>query len=328
MGLFDGILDAVGVGTTGVPWGTVMQVGGQLLGSGLAYQGQREANDTNLQIANNNTAFNAEQAAISRDWNHNEADLARQFNATEADKARQYTERLANTSYQRAIRDMEAAGLNPMLAYHQGGATTPAGASASGPAAAGAQASAAPPPTIGNKNLAAIQGASAAAQLQTQIADVEKTRAETERIKADTENVKLQPKLTQQQIEYVKNQAREMMERIYGTYWRTTLDEQRAKQGEVEQIIANLVATKRKVTAEAVETELANKGENKAASRYWETVGPTGYGVERGARTLGTLVNSAAQARSAFRPRTSTIESSGWRRANGDWESYSTTTTK
>ena len=81
-----------------------------------------------------NTAVNAWQAEKNRQFNASEAEKNRQFNAEQSQIQRDYEERLSNTAIQRRYKDLEAAGINPILAATDG-AQVPQGSAARSAAA-------------------------------------------------------------------------------------------------------------------------------------------------------------------------------------------------
>lgn len=91
-------------------WPALVAAGAQVAGGLISSSGQQNANAANVAMARETNNFNAFEAQKNRDWQ----------------------ERMSNTSWQRGVADMRAAGLNPALAYQQGGAGTPSGGSASG----------------------------------------------------------------------------------------------------------------------------------------------------------------------------------------------------
>lgn len=80
-----------------LPWGTIGDLAGSVISGGLGYFGTQQTNQAN-----------AAQAQLNRDFQAGQT----------------------GTAYQRAVADMKAAGLSPMLAYSQGGASSASGATA------------------------------------------------------------------------------------------------------------------------------------------------------------------------------------------------------
>lgn len=91
-------------------------------------------------ISEANNAWSASQAQKQMDFQAASADKAMKFNHDEAELSRLWQERMSNTAHQREIKDLQAAGLNPVLSAMGGsGAPVTSGATASGYSSQGAK---------------------------------------------------------------------------------------------------------------------------------------------------------------------------------------------
>jgi len=162
MGMFDGLVDVLSEGVSNV-MAKPMEFLSPIMGAVGSSLGQSSANNANQSLMQQGNAYNA----------------------YEADKNRAWQESQRKTQYQTAVEDLKAAGLNPMLAYSQGGAKP----------TSGAQASSVSPPKVENALGNAANSAAMASQSMNNVmqnrliqSQINKTDTEADNIQADTVN--------------------------------------------------------------------------------------------------------------------------------------------
>jgi len=236
---------------------------GDLLGGYMAYQGQKETNAANAEIAAQQMAFQ---------------------------------ERMSNTSYQRQVEDLKKAGINPMYGYMRAsGASTPPGASyvAQNPAMSGVQAfslsagaksaSAQAAKTAAETEVIEQTGlAQAKANLEKTAADIGLTTQQTAKVITDTE-------LSAAQIATEKEkpaQVRAMIDQIVATtqtelFKQLNLEQQTALlRAQVPMYMAKAQLDQNQVRAEANTENIR---------RHVEQLGPVGRFIS-GAFNVGKSI--------------------------------------